>query len=75
MLSGESAAGAYPELTVIIMAHICIEVESSLDYGAIFKELIRSTPLPMSPLESLASSTVRTANKVKETRGKHSLWF
>ena len=65
MLSGESAAGAYPELAVKIMARICIEAESSLDYGAIFKEMIRATPLPMSPLESLASSAVRTANKAK----------
>ncbi|CAJ2665241.1 unnamed protein product [Trifolium pratense] len=65
MLSGESAAGAYPELAVKIMARICIEAESSLDYGAIFKEMIRSTPLPMSPLESLASSAVRTANKAR----------
>lgn len=67
MLSGESAAGAYPELAVKIMARICIEAESSLDYGAIFKEMIKSTPLPMSPLESLASSAVRTANKAKAT--------
>ncbi|WOK92809.1 pyruvate kinase, cytosolic isozyme [Canna indica] len=67
MLSGESAAGAYPEIAVKIMARICIEAESSLDYGAIFKELIRSTPLPMSPLESLASSAVRTANKAQAT--------
>ena len=58
MLSGESAAGEYPELTVMIMAHICIEVESSLDYGDILKELIRSTPLPIIPLESLTYSTV-----------------
>ncbi|WCJ38943.1 Pyruvate kinase family protein [Euphorbia peplus] len=65
MLSGESAAGAYPEIAVKIMRRICIEAESSLDYGAIFKEMIRSTPLPMSPLESLASSAVRTANKAK----------
>ncbi|KAI3888285.1 hypothetical protein MKX03_035932 [Papaver bracteatum] len=67
MLSGESAAGAYPELAVKIMARICIEAESSLDYNAIFKEMIRSTPLPMSPLESLASSAVRTANKARAT--------
>ncbi|THU60228.1 hypothetical protein C4D60_Mb07t10430 [Musa balbisiana] len=65
MLSGESAAGTYPELAVKIMARICVEAESSLDYEAIFKEMIRSTPLPMSPLESLASSAVQTANKAK----------
>ncbi|KMZ72809.1 Pyruvate kinase [Zostera marina] len=65
MLSGESAAGAYPEIAVKIMAKICIEAESSLDYSAIFKEMIRATPLPMSPLESLASSAVHTANKAK----------
>ncbi|KAG6764945.1 hypothetical protein D5086_015447 [Populus alba] len=65
MLSGESAAGAYPELAVKTMRRICIEAESSLDYAAIFKEMIRSTPLPMSPLESLASSAVRTANKAR----------
>ncbi|CAI0416441.1 unnamed protein product [Linum tenue] len=65
MLSGESAAGAYPELAVKTMRRICIEAESSLDYGAVFKEIMRSTPLPMSPLESLASSAVRTANKAR----------
>lgn len=65
MLSGESAAGAYPELAVKIMARICIEAESSLDYAAIFKEMIRATPLPMGPLESLASSAVRAANKAQ----------
>ncbi|AED91324.1 putative pyruvate kinase [Arabidopsis thaliana] len=65
MLSGESAAGAYPEIAVKVMAKICIEAESSLDYNTIFKEMIRATPLPMSPLESLASSAVRTANKAR----------
>lgn len=65
MLSGESAAGAYPELAVKTMACICLEAEWSLDYNAIFKEVMRTVPLPMSPLESLASSAVRTANKVE----------
>ncbi|KAH7433621.1 hypothetical protein KP509_07G078300 [Ceratopteris richardii] len=67
MLSGESAAGAYPELAVKTMARICLEAEWSLDYNAIFKEVMKSAPLPMSPLESLASSAVRTANKVNAT--------
>ncbi|MCO5595315.1 hypothetical protein L7F22_049356 [Adiantum nelumboides] len=65
MLSGESAAGAYPELAVKTMAHICLEAEWSLDYNAIFKQVMNSVPLPMTPLESLASSAVRTANKVR----------
>ncbi|KAF2614419.1 hypothetical protein F2Q70_00010934 [Brassica cretica] len=65
MLSGESAAGAYPEIAVKTIAKICIEAESSLDYNTIFKEIIRATPIPMSTLESLASSAVRPANKAK----------
>lgn len=67
MLSGESAAGAYPEIAVKVMSKICIEAESSLDYNTIFKEMVRSAPLPMSPLESLASTAVRTANKSHAT--------
>ncbi|KAJ4970315.1 hypothetical protein NE237_003414 [Protea cynaroides] len=65
MLSGETAAGAYPELAVRTMAKICIEAESSLDYGAVFKRAMESAPVPMSPLESLASSAVRAANSIK----------
>eukprot|EP00897_Mesotaenium_endlicherianum_P004641 jgi/Mesen1/4204/ME000219S03327 len=67
MLSGETAAGAYPIEAVTVMSRICREAEASLDYFAIFKALVKGTPLPMSPLESLASSAVRTANKVRAT--------
>ncbi|RWR74921.1 Pyruvate kinase [Cinnamomum micranthum f. kanehirae] len=65
MLSGETAAGAYPELAVQTMAKICIEAESSLDYGDVFKRIMKTAPMPMSPLESLASSAVRTANSAR----------
>ncbi|KAJ6798674.1 pyruvate kinase, cytosolic isozyme [Iris pallida] len=65
MLSGETAAGAYPELAVQTMAKICIEAESYLDYGAVFKGIMAQAPVPMSPLESLASSAVRTANSAR----------
>lgn len=65
MLSGETANGAYPDLAVAVMSRICQEAEASLDYAAIFKEIMRSVSLPMSPLESLASSAVRTAKKVR----------
>lgn len=65
MLSGETAAGAYPLIAVQTMAKICIEAESSLDYGAVFKHIMRAAPVPMTPLESLASSAVRTANSAR----------
>ncbi|XP_077241192.1 pyruvate kinase family protein [Tasmannia lanceolata] len=65
MLSGETAAGAYPELAVQTMAKICIEAESNLNYGDVFKRIMAAAPIPMSPLESLASSAVRMANSAK----------
>ncbi|KAG7035785.1 hypothetical protein SDJN02_02583 [Cucurbita argyrosperma subsp. argyrosperma] len=65
MLSGETAAGAYPELAVRTMAKICVEAESTLNYGDVFKRIMEHSPVPMSPLESLASSAVRTANSAK----------
>ncbi|KAK9063590.1 hypothetical protein SSX86_017463 [Deinandra increscens subsp. villosa] len=61
MLSGETAAGAYPELAVQTMAKICIEAENTIDYKDVFKKITANTPVPMSPLESLASAAVRTA--------------
>ncbi|CAH8301448.1 unnamed protein product [Eruca vesicaria subsp. sativa] len=67
MLSGETAAGAYPELAVRTMAKICAEAESTLDYGDVFKRIMKYSPVPMSPLESLASSAVRTANSAGAT--------
>jgi pyruvate kinase len=64
MLSGETAAGSFPVDAVKVMTKICREAEASLDYYAMFKNILKQTPVPMSPLESLASSAVRTAHKV-----------
>ncbi len=47
------------------MTKICAESERSLDYYGLFKQIMKRAPVPMSPLESLASSAVRTAHKVK----------
>ncbi|CAI8591406.1 unnamed protein product [Vicia faba] len=47
------------------MAKICVEVESTLDYGDMFKRIMHHSPVPMSPSESLASSVVRTANSAR----------
>ncbi len=49
---------------VQVMNRICREAEAALDYYALFKAIMRRAPVPMSPLESLASSAVRTAHKV-----------
>lgn len=65
MLSGETAAGKYPVEAVKMMTKICREAEASLDYYTLFKNIIKRTPVPMTPLESLASSAVRTAHKVR----------
>ena len=40
------------------MAKICREAEASIDYYSLFKAIMKRTPLPMTPLESLASSAV-----------------
>lgn len=46
------------------MNKICRESEASLDYYSLFKAIMKRAVVPMSPLESLASSAVRTAHKV-----------
>merc|ERR1719205_15513 len=65
MLSGETAAGSFPVEAVSTMIRICREAEAATDHYALFKHIMANTPVPMSPLESLASSAVRTAHKVK----------
>ncbi|XP_050244838.1 pyruvate kinase, cytosolic isozyme-like [Quercus robur] len=65
MLSGETAAGAYPEIAVQTMSRICAEAENFINYGDLSKRLMETAPMPMSPIESLASSAVRTAHSIK----------
>ncbi|KAH6819032.1 Pyruvate kinase family protein [Perilla frutescens var. frutescens] len=62
MLSGETAAGAYPVQAVETMAKICIEAESCLDHDQIFGKVLAAAVQPLSPLERLACATVQTAN-------------
>ena len=65
MLSGETAAGAFPVDAVRVMSKICRESEVSIDHYQLFKSILAQVPIPMAPLESLASSAVRTAQKVR----------
>lgn len=60
MLSGESANGAYPINAVTVMAKICIEAEKTLDYGRIFKEMKKNTPVGFGTSESVAAAAVGT---------------
>ena len=63
MLSGETAAGDYPLEAVSFMADICREAEAYIDSTAIFQQLMSNQSIPMHILESLTSSSVRSAKK------------
>ena len=71
MLSGETAAGAYPIDSVSTMRSICEEAEKCINNydisRALIEETLRAKPdgEPMSVIESLASSAVLTAAKVQ----------
>lgn len=75
--SGETAAGAYPELAVQTMAKICLQAESYLDYEAVFK-LIMSSALcsdePVIEHYRLISSTGRQLRKGGAHFGTHEGW-
>jgi len=66
MLSGETAAGAYPLEAVEVMSGICEEAEKCVDNDTLTQSLVQSTLTsePMTTIESLASSAVLTASKV-----------
>jgi len=64
MLSGETAAGNYALDAVKIMASICREAEAYVDNVAVYHQVLEQQSIPMGVIESLASSAVRTAQKV-----------
>jgi len=61
MLSGESANGKYPSLTVETMKKICREAESNLNYRSLYKIARETVTPPISNGDTIASSTVKTA--------------
>ncbi|CAI9095857.1 OLC1v1031884C1 [Oldenlandia corymbosa var. corymbosa] len=65
MLSGETAAGAYPEIAVQTMARICVEAENALNYDRVFKRAVKNAPEPTGVLESLARAAVQAASSSK----------
>ncbi|KAG9156112.1 hypothetical protein Leryth_023834 [Lithospermum erythrorhizon] len=65
ILANSDAFMVAREFAVRTMAKICLEAESTIDYPDVFKRIMNNAPVPMSPLESLASSAVRTANSAR----------
>ncbi|CAI5505340.1 unnamed protein product [Closterium sp. Naga37s-1] len=65
MLSGETAAGQYPVESACVMVRLCREAEASVDPAASYKDMMAATAMPMSPIESLASSAVKTADMIR----------
>ena len=65
MLSGETAAGNYALDAVKCMASICREAEGYVDNVASYFQILEHQKIPMSISEGMASSAVRTAQKVE----------
>ena len=64
MLSGETANGEHPLAAVSIMARICVEAESAINFDGLY-QAVRNSVLAsygfMDVTESLTSSAVKTA--------------
>lgn len=70
MLSGETANSPYFEQAVRVMAKTCCEAEQVKNYNSLFAAVRRSVILKydyVSPIESLASSAVKTAIDIGAT--------
>mmetsp|Transcript_68685 Transcript_68685/g.196977 ORF Transcript_68685/g.196977 Transcript_68685/m.196977 type:complete len:513 (-) Transcript_68685:393-1931(-) len=62
MLSGETAAGAFPMEAVTIMRRICEEAERVVEYESLYQSLCQTTLEKfkgMTPVESICSSAVK----------------
>ncbi|KZT75130.1 pyruvate kinase [Daedalea quercina L-15889] len=58
MLSGESAKGAYPLESVLMMAECCLLAESMICYPPLYDELRLTTPRPTETTETVAVAAV-----------------
>ncbi|KAL1813264.1 hypothetical protein DCAR_0625562 [Daucus carota subsp. sativus] len=65
LLGAETLRGLYPVETVSTVGRICAEAEKVFNQEMHFKKTVRFVGEPMSHLESITSSAVRAAIKVK----------
>lgn len=65
MLGAETLRGLYPVETVTTIRKICAEAEKVFNQAVYFKRTIKAVKEPMMHLESIASSAVRAASKVR----------
>ncbi|KAK4283967.1 hypothetical protein QN277_000863 [Acacia crassicarpa] len=65
LLGAETLRGLYPVDTISTVGKICAEAEKVFNQDLYFKKTVKYVGEPMSHLESIASSAVRAAIKVK----------
>uniref|UniRef100_A0A2P2J9N8 Pyruvate kinase n=1 Tax=Rhizophora mucronata TaxID=61149 RepID=A0A2P2J9N8_RHIMU len=65
LLGAETLRGLYPVETISTVGKICAEAEKVFNQDAYFKKAVKYIGEPMSHLESIASSAVRAAIKVR----------
>ncbi|KAA3465023.1 pyruvate kinase 1, cytosolic isoform X2 [Gossypium australe] len=65
LLGAETLRGLYPVETISIVGKICSEAEKVFNQDMFFKKTVKYVGEPMTHLESIASSAVRAAIKVK----------
>ncbi|GMH30171.1 hypothetical protein Nepgr_032014 [Nepenthes gracilis] len=65
LLGAETFRGLYPVETISIVGKICAEAEKVFNQDLYFKKTVKYVGEPMTHLESIASSAVRAAIKVK----------
>ncbi|KZS96141.1 pyruvate kinase [Sistotremastrum niveocremeum HHB9708] len=63
MLSGETAKGAYPIQSVLMMAETCYLAESAIAYSPLYDELRASTHVPTDTAETVALAAVAAASE------------
>ncbi|XP_052199736.1 pyruvate kinase 1, cytosolic-like [Diospyros lotus] len=65
LLGAETLRGLYPVQTISTVGKICAEAEKVYNHDVYFKKTVKYVGEPMTHMESIASSAVRAAIKVK----------